>query len=63
MEFAIALVVIILIGLLVGTLVLTGKSDENYEKSTKQNTYRLTAVYTVVILISLAALAWYIKAF
>lgn len=61
MELAIALVVIILIGLLIGTLVLTGKSDENYGKSTKQNTFRLTAIYTVVILTSLAALAWYIK--
>jgi cytochrome c biogenesis protein ResB len=63
MNIAIALVALILILSLVVTMLLTGKSDENYQTASKQNTIRLTAIYAVVILLSLAALAWYIKVF
>lgn len=60
MKFAMALIIIILIASLVGTLALLGKSDDNYNTSTKQNTLRLTGIYFVVILGALGGLAWYI---
>lgn len=60
MKFALALVIIILILSLVGTIALLGKSDENYKSSSKQNTIRLTLIYLVVILAALGGLTWYI---
>lgn len=60
MKFAMALIIIILIGSLIGTLLLTGKPDENYKGSAKQNTIRLTAIYVIIILAALGGLAWYI---
>jgi cytochrome c biogenesis protein ResB len=63
MNLAIALVLLILISSLVGTVFLTGKSDENYRNDTKKNTYRLTFIYIVVIVLSLAALVLYIRYF
>ncbi|NMD72423.1 hypothetical protein HHO41_19310 [Bacillus sp. DNRA2] len=63
MIFAYTLIVITLIAAVIGTLVLTTKSDENYKKETKQNTFRLTSIYIIVILFSLMGLAWYITNF
>jgi cytochrome c biogenesis protein ResB len=60
MKFAMALIIIILVASLIGTLVLTGKPDENYKGSTKQNTIRLTAIYIIIILVAIGGLAWYI---
>lgn len=60
MNFAIILVLLIIVGAFVATISLTGKSDENYSGEHKVNTVRLTAIYTVVILVSLAVLGWYI---
>lgn len=54
--------IFVLIGVaLVATIAVTGKSDENYRKAHKANTFRLTAIYAVVILVSLAILGWYIS--
>lgn len=61
MTIAYGLVVITLVVAVIGTLVLTTKSDENYKKETKQNTFRLTSIYIVVILVSVIGLAWYIS--
>ncbi|PLR92844.1 hypothetical protein [Bacillus sp. T33-2] len=61
MTIAISLVVITLIASLIGTILLTGKSDENYETAARSNTLRLTAIYAVVIFLSLGALAWFIR--
>lgn len=61
MNILIALVVIILIISIVGTLILTGKSDQNYSGSTQRNTTNLTLMYVVVILFSLIALGVYIR--
>lgn len=63
MNILIALVVIILIISMVGTLILTGKSDQNYSGSTQRNTTNLTLIYVVVILFSLIALGVYIRFF
>lgn len=63
MNILIALVVIILIISIVGTLILTGKSDQNYSGSTQRNTTNLTLIYVVVILFSLIALGVYIRFF
>lgn len=63
MNILIALVVIILIISMVGTLILTGKSDQNYSGSTQRNTTNLTLIYVVVILFSLIALGIYIRFF
>ncbi|WP_318503970.1 hypothetical protein [Bacillus sp. T3] len=60
MTIAYGLVGITLVVAIIGTLVLTTKSDENYKKETKQNTFRLTSIYIVVILVSIIGLAWYI---
>lgn len=61
MGILIAIVVIILVFSLIGTLILTRKSDENYSKAAKQNTANLTVIYTVVILLSLIVLGIYIR--
>ncbi|MGJ7920930.1 hypothetical protein [Neobacillus sp. LXY-4] len=63
MTFAYIFIVITLVAAILGTIVLTTKSDENYKKATKQNTFRLTSIYIIVILFSLIGLAWYITSF
>lgn len=63
MNILIALVVIILIISMVGTLILTRKSDQNYSGSTQRNTTNLSLIYVVVILFSLIALGVYIRFF
>ncbi|MBT2725751.1 hypothetical protein J7E63_02210 [Bacillus sp. ISL-75] len=60
MKFGMALIIIVLVAALIGTLALTGKPDEDYKSSTKQNTIRLTAIYVIVILGAIGGLAWYI---
>lgn len=54
------LIVVISIAGLVGTIMISRTQDEKYGSSTKQNLIRLTAIYAVVILISIIALALYI---
>jgi cytochrome c biogenesis protein ResB len=61
MKIGMALIIIVLIAALVGTLALLGKPDENYKSSAKQNTIRLTAIYVIVILGAIGGLAWYIS--
>jgi cytochrome c biogenesis protein ResB len=61
MKFGMILIIIVLVAALIGTLALTGKPDEDYKGSTKQNTLRLTAIYIIVILASIGGLAWYIS--
>ncbi|WHY65128.1 hypothetical protein [Neobacillus sp. SuZ13] len=61
MTFGMILIIVVLIGALIGTLTLTGKPDEDYKSSTKQNTIRLTAIYAIVILAAIGGLAWYIS--
>jgi cytochrome c biogenesis protein ResB len=60
LVIAYGLVVITLVAAVFGTLALTTKSDENYNKAIKRNTFRLTSIYIVVIIFSLIGLAWYI---
>lgn len=60
MGIMLGLILVILIFAVVATLLLTGKADENYENSTKQNTTNLTLIYVVIIFIGLAALGIYI---
>jgi preprotein translocase subunit SecG len=54
------LIVVISIAGLVGTILISRTQDEKYGSSTKQNLFRLTAIYAVLILISLIALALYV---
>ncbi|WP_449537733.1 hypothetical protein [Ferdinandcohnia sp. Marseille-Q9671] len=61
MEIAIILVIIIGIAALVGTIMIAGKGDANYRQSTKRNSINLTVIYVVVILLSLIAVAVYIR--
>lgn len=61
MKFGMILIIVVLIAALIGTLALTGKPDEDYKNSTKQNTLRLTAIYAIVILSAIGGLAWYIS--
>lgn len=60
MLFLIILVFIVLIISVILTLVITGKSDENYRSSVKRNTINLTLIYIVIIVLSLVALGGYI---
>ncbi|MCM3601654.1 hypothetical protein M3175_12990 [Robertmurraya korlensis] len=60
MLFLIILVFIVLIISVILTLVITGKSDENYRSSVKRNTINLTLIYVVIIVLSLVALGGYI---
>ncbi|MCM3092611.1 MULTISPECIES: hypothetical protein [unclassified Cytobacillus] len=60
MKVMLGLVVLILILAVVSTLVLTGKSDEDYGNSAKRNTANLTLIYVVVIFIALTSLGIYI---
>lgn len=55
------LVISILLIAIVSTLLILGKSDENYSSSAKRNTTNLTLIYVVVIFLSLIALGVYIK--
>lgn len=57
----IALILVIMIGLisLLGTIFVARNVEANYGKSAKRNTINLTAIYAVVLLGSLIALAWY----
>jgi hypothetical protein len=58
-----ALVIIILIIAVLGTLLATRKADENYSSSTKKNTLNLTLIYAIVIPLALIALAIFIRFF
>jgi hypothetical protein len=56
-------VIIILLISIVSTLLILGKSDENYRSSTKRNTTNLTLIYAVIITLSLISLGVYIRFF
>ncbi|PFN98135.1 hypothetical protein COJ85_21695 [Bacillus sp. AFS076308] len=60
MNIMLALVTLILIFAVVSTILLTGKSDENYSSSTKRNTMNLTLIYVVIIFLALISLGIYI---
>lgn len=60
MNITIGLVVLILVASVVLTLLVTGKNDENYRKSTKQNTANLSLMYGVIILAAFISLGVYI---
>jgi len=60
MNIMFGLVTLVLIFAVVSTLLLTGKSDENYRGSTKKNTMNLTLIYAVIIFIALISLGIYI---
>ncbi|TWE01835.1 hypothetical protein FB550_105204 [Neobacillus bataviensis] len=60
MNIMLALVTLILIFAVVSTVLLTGKSDENYSSSTKRNTMNLTLIYVVIIFLALISLGIYI---
>lgn len=60
MVIAIIIAGIIGVGAVIGTLMLGGKSDENYRGATKRNSINLTLIYTVVMILSFAALGIYL---
>lgn len=63
MNFAITLVIIIIVLSGIFTLMLAGKGDEGYSKATKRNTMNLSIIYLIVILLSLIAVGVYIRWF
>jgi hypothetical protein len=63
MSFAIGLVVLIIVLALIMTIALTGKSDEDYQMKTKNNTFRLTSIYIIFVIIAIIGLSWYISTF
>lgn len=63
MKLLIAFVFIILLIALVGTLMVTRKTDEKYSETTKKNTTNLTLIYVAVIFLSIIALGVYISFF
>jgi heme/copper-type cytochrome/quinol oxidase subunit 2 len=61
MTVGLILVVVIVLAALLFTVMLTGKSDEGYDGSTKKNTTNLSIIYIVVILLSFIAVGVYIR--
>lgn len=60
MNIMFGLVTMILIIAVVATLLLTGKSDENYSSSAKKNTINLSLIYIVIIFLAIISLGIYI---
>jgi predicted transporter len=60
MKISMILVIIIGIFSLIGTLLLGGKSDEDYRSATKGNLSRLTLIYVILILVLLIGIGIYI---
>jgi CHASE3 domain sensor protein len=60
MNIMFGLVTLILIIAVVATLLLTGKSDENYSSSAKKNTMNLSLIYIVIIFLAIISLGIYI---
>lgn len=63
MTLGLILVMIIIVGALLATLLLSGKGDEEYSKAAKRNTRNLSIIYLVVILLSFLAVGIYIRWF
>ncbi|HEF5693926.1 hypothetical protein ACQVWE_15205 [Bacillus cereus] len=59
MNFAISLVVIIVIVSLFGTVLVARNVEENYGKSTKRNVKNLSAIYILLLFVILAGVTWY----
>ncbi|WP_144531920.1 hypothetical protein [Bacillus paranthracis] len=59
MSFAISLVVIIVIGLLFGTVLVARNVEENYGKSTKRNVKNLSTIYIILLFVLLVGVTWY----
>ncbi|WP_409295111.1 hypothetical protein V1498_17900 [Peribacillus sp. SCS-26] len=60
MKLAIILVIIICVFSLIGTLLLGGKSDENYSGATSGNLSRLTWMYVILALVLLLGIGFYV---
>ncbi|WP_336967217.1 hypothetical protein [Bacillus cereus] len=58
MNFAISLVVIIVIVSLFGTVLVARNVEENYGKSTKRNVKNLSAIYILLLFVLLAGVTW-----
>ena len=63
MTLGLILVIVILIGALLATLLLSGKGDDEYSKAAKKNTMNLSLIYIVAILLSFLAVGIYIRWF
>jgi len=59
MNFAISLVVIIVIVSLFGTVLVARNVEDNYGKSTKRNVKNLSAIYILLLFVLLAGVTWY----
>ncbi|KFN01487.1 hypothetical protein D0U04_06630 [Bacillus clarus] len=59
MNFAILLVIVIVIVSLLGTVLVARNVEENYGKSTKKNVTNLSAIYIVLLLGLLIGVTWY----
>ncbi|KKI92442.1 hypothetical protein WQ54_09575 [Bacillus sp. SA1-12] len=60
MAIAVILIIVLAILALVGTILAAKDTDANYSKKTKGNVTRLTAIYAVVILLSMLVVGLYI---
>ncbi|PLT30351.1 hypothetical protein [Peribacillus deserti] len=60
MKLAIILVIIIGIFSLIGTILLGGKSDEDYSTATRGNLSRLTWMYVVLAFVLLVGIGIYV---
>ncbi|MDQ0229267.1 hypothetical protein [Metabacillus malikii] len=60
MKFAIFLVILIGILALVGTILLGGKGDHNYDEQTKGNISRLSWIYIILAILTIIAFAIYL---
>lgn len=60
MKVYIMLIIIVIVIAFISTLLVAGKGDESYDKSTRKNVTRLTLIYAITILASLIVLFVYI---
>ncbi|MGM7723317.1 hypothetical protein [uncultured Metabacillus sp.] len=60
MKLAIILVIIIGLLSLVGTILLGGKGDQNYDEATKGNISRLSWIYIILGILVVIAFALYL---
>jgi hypothetical protein len=61
MNVMYVLIIILLIISLVSTILIAGKGEEHYSRSTKRNFTNLTVMYTVFIILGLIGLGVYIR--
>lgn len=60
MQIATILIVVFIVLILIGTLMVAGKSDSAYDKKAKNTTITISLIYLVVSILAVAGIAIYV---